>query len=147
VFEFSVAVEIAAPVGRVWRALCRPEEVVQWDASVVAAVETPPGYPLPGQHALWRCRSGPFRLLHDRPQEVVPERRLRSWLSLGPFHYDETYDIEPSAQGCRLTARVRVRTALPVFGAVINGLYAGPAARRAWETSLAGLKCHCQAVA
>jgi len=140
-----VGLEIAAPPGRVWRALCRPDEVVRWDASVAEAVVAPPGYPMAGQRALWRCRSGPFRLLHDRPLEVVPERRLRSALSLGPFRYDETYDLEPSAQGCRLTARVGVRTALPLLGRVIDVLYAGPAARRAWQASLAGLKRHCEA--
>ena len=70
--------------------------MVQWDTGVAAALDAPANYPQPGQHVRWRYRNGPFRILHDRPQDVVAERRLRSLLSVGPFRFDETYTLEPA---------------------------------------------------
>jgi hypothetical protein len=130
----------------VWRALCDPAEVVRWDSGVAAALDAPADYPKPGQHVRWRYRSGRFRVLHDRPQEVDPERRLRSLLALGPFRYDETYEIEPASEGCRLTARLRTWTALPVVGPLVDRLYLGPSTKAAFESSLASIKRFCEAV-
>lgn len=102
-------------------------------------------YPRPGQHVRWRCRTGPFRVLHDRPQEAAPERLLRSLLALGPFRYDETYVLEPAGPGSRLNARLAVRTALPVLGRLVDRLYLGPSTRAAFEASLAAIKRFCEA--
>src|SRR5690348_2354304 len=99
-YRFTLAVTIAAPASRVWRALCEPGEVVRWDSGVVEALDAPPDYPRAGQHVRWRTGSGRFRILHDRPLEVVPEQRLRSRLALGPWRYDETYTIEAAEPGC-----------------------------------------------
>jgi uncharacterized protein YndB with AHSA1/START domain len=144
-YRFAISTGIAAPPARVWRALCDPAEVVQWDTGVVEALDAPPDYPQPGQHVRWRYRNGPVRILHDRPQEVVPERTLRSRISLGPVWFDETYALEPAADGCRLTATMRVRAPLPPLGLLIERLYAGPQARRAVDASLRALKRHCEA--
>jgi hypothetical protein len=140
----EVSVEVRAPVERVWRALCYPPEVVRWDAGVAAAIDAPADYPRPGQRVRWRCRGGPFPVLVDEPREVAPSQRLRSFLRLGPFRYDETYRLEPALSGCRLTAIVGVWTALPVVGHLIDRLYLAPATRRALATSLAALKRHCE---
>jgi len=67
------------------------------------------GLSAPGQYVRWRYRNGPFRVLHDRPQEVTPERTLRSLITIGPFRFDETYTLEARADGCRLTATMLVR--------------------------------------
>jgi uncharacterized protein YndB with AHSA1/START domain len=144
-YEFSLSVDIAASTARVWRALCHPAEVVTWDSNVVEALDAPPDYPRPGQHVRWRCRGGPFRVLHDKPQQVVPERRLRSRLALGPYRYDETYTLEPDAEGCTLTLRLVVTTAIPLIGGLIQRLYLEPETRRAFTRSLAALKHHCEA--
>jgi hypothetical protein len=146
-YEFTLATHINASPARVWRALCEPTEVVQWDSGVVEALDAPADYPRPGQHVHWRYRSGPFRLLHDRPQEVEPERRLRSLLSLGPYHYDETYILERIDLGCRLSARLVVWTAIPIVGALVDGTYLGPSTRRDFEASLAAIKRHCESEA
>src|SRR5438045_271614 len=113
-YPFRLTIEINASPARVWRALSDPREVLRWDRSLEEALAAPEDYPKPGQHVRWLCRSGFFRILHDRPLEVVREQRLRSLLSIGLNRYDETYMIEPLAAGCRLIAAVSVWLALPV---------------------------------
>jgi hypothetical protein len=129
---------------RVWLALCDPAEVTAWDASVIAAIDAPPDYPQPGQHVRWRCRSGLWRILHDRPQEVIPHHRLRSLLEIGLTHMDETYRLSWTDSGCRLDLDVDVQSRLPVLGGLIEQLTTGVDTRRAFEVSLAGLKRHCE---
>ncbi|OGO51320.1 MAG: hypothetical protein A2148_10450 [Chloroflexi bacterium RBG_16_68_14] len=143
-YSFNSSVDIAAAPARVWRALCDPAEVVQWDSGVEAALDAPADYPQPGQHVRWRYSNGPFRMLHDRPQEVTPERTLRSLISIGPFRFDETYTLEERGGGCRLRASMYVRAPLPPFGYVIERLYVGPQSRRTVEASLRAIKRHCE---
>jgi hypothetical protein len=119
-------------------------EVVQWDTGVAAAIDAPPDYPQPGQYVRWRYRNGPFRTLHDRPQEVVPERTLRALLSVGPFRFDETYTLAPHDGGCRLTAAMQVVVPVPVVGGLIARLYLGPRTRETVSTSLGAIKRHCE---
>lgn len=130
---------------RVWRALCDPDEVVRWDSAVMEALDPPPDYPKPSQHVRWRCRTRLFRILHDRPQEVVEGQKLRSLLTLGPSHMDETYLLTSAPNGCRLNLDLELRIALPLAGGLIERLYAGEDTRRGFEASLAGLKRHCEA--
>jgi uncharacterized protein YndB with AHSA1/START domain len=143
-YAFEVSVEIAAPPARVWRALCDPAEVVQWDTGVVEALDAPADYPHPGQHVRWRYSDGPFRLLHDRPQEVVPERTLRSLIAIGPAQFDETYTLEPRDGGTRLTASMIVRVPLWLGGPLAERVYVGPTSRRTVGASLASIKRHCE---
>ncbi len=143
-YSFAVSVQVAARPARLWRALCDPTEVVQWDTGVEAALDAPPDYPQPGQHVRWRYSDGPFRILHDRPQEVLPERKLRSLLSVGPFRFDEAYVLEPAGDGCRLSASMEVQAPLPPLGWAIEHLYLGPRTRRTVEGSLRAIKRHCE---
>jgi hypothetical protein len=144
VYRFRIAIDIAAGTARVWCALCDPDEVVVWDGSVVEALDAPPGYPKPGQAVRWRCH-GPFGVLEDRPQEVAPERLLRSLLRIGPHRLDETYTLTPLESGCRLEAEVEVRVALPGAG-LIERFYAGPSWRSSFADALQRLKRHCESL-
>jgi uncharacterized protein YndB with AHSA1/START domain len=144
-YSFAVSVEIDAPPSRVWRALCVPAEVVRWDTGVVGAIDAPADYPQPRQHVRWRYSNGPFRLLHDRPQEVVAERMLRSLISVGPTKMDETYTLEAIDGGTRLTATMLVRVPWPVAGVIAERAVFGPATRRAVTASLQAIKLHCEA--
>jgi len=143
-YPFVLMVEINAPVSRVWRALCDPPEVLAWDPALAAALDAPDDYPRPGQHVKWRCRSGPFRVLHDRPQEVEEGRRLRSLLALGPYRYDETYMLEAVGKSCRLTVAVSVWMVVPVVHSLFELLYLGPATQRAFTDSLGAIKNLCE---
>jgi hypothetical protein len=92
----------------------------------------------------WRYSNGPFKLLHDRPQVVEPERTLRSLISLGPVSFDETYTLEPSDAGCRLTASMDVSAPWWLLGPVAARLYVGPESKRTVEASLRAIKSHCE---
>lgn len=152
-YTFTLDGDIEAPPARVWRALTEPAEVVQWDVPVTEALDAPADYPRPGQHVRWRCSNGPFRILHDRPQEVVPERTLRTHISVAGCWLDETYMLEPrggsagltTGAGCRLSWAMRVRAPVPPLGWLIERLYLGPASRRTVQASFAALKKHCEA--
>ncbi|HYM16471.1 MAG TPA: SRPBCC family protein [Dehalococcoidia bacterium] len=143
-YAFDTSIEIAAPAERVWRALCDPAEVVQWDTGVSGPIDPPPNYPRPGQHVRWRYTNGPFRVLHDRPKEVVAPRKLRSLLSLGPLRFDETYTLEPQGDGVLLTAAMLVWLPVPLAGPLIERWYAGPAARATVGASLRAIKRLCE---
>jgi hypothetical protein len=143
-YSFEVLTLIGAPPARVWRALCDPAEVVQWDSGVAGAIDAPGDYPQPGQHVRWRYRNGPFRLLHDRPQEVAPERTLRSDLAVGPFKFLETYRLEPDGQGCGLRTSMSVWAVVPFVGVIVERFYLGAATKRTVEASMASLKEHCE---
>ncbi len=143
-YRFAVSADIDAAPSRVWRALCDPSEVVQWDVGVEEAIDAPGDYPQPGQHVRWRYTNGPFRVLHDRPQEVAPERLLRARLAVGPFRFDETYTLEARDGGCRLTAAMDVWMPVPVVGWAFERLYLGPQTRRTVAASLQAIKRHCE---
>ena len=138
--RIELSVDIAAPVGRVWRALCDPAEVASWDPGLVEALDAPAEYPQPGQRVRWQMRSGPYDTLADSPQEVLLERRLRTLLELGPIHMDETYELTPLDGGCRV--ELVVEWSAPPL---IAGL-AGRSLREGFEASLAGLKRWCESV-
>jgi hypothetical protein len=143
-YEFSIEVDIAAPAARVWRALCDPDEVVRWESGVVAALDAPADYPMPGQRVRWRTGSRWPRILYDRPVEVVPLRKLRSLLSLGPWRYDETYVLVQIGDQCTLTVQVALTSVVPVAGGVAARLFAGPRARRDFAAALASIKAYCE---
>jgi uncharacterized protein YndB with AHSA1/START domain len=143
-YAFDRSVEIAAPPERVWRALCDPAEVVRWDTGVAEAIDAPADYPQPGQHVRWRYTNGPFRLLHDRPREVVPNKKLRSMLAVGPLRFDETYTLEPRNGGTLLTAAMLVWVPVPLLGVAMERAYAGRAAKATVSASLRGIKAWCE---
>jgi len=143
-YSFVVSVEIAAPPVRVWRALCDPAEVAQWDSGIVQALDAPADYPQPGQHVRWRYANGPFRTLHDRPQAVVPERTLRSLIAIGPARFDETYTLEAVDGGTRLSAKMDVSMVIGRLGWPLERTYVGPESRRTVEASLRAIKQQCE---
>ncbi len=143
--HINLSTQITAPTARVWRALCDPEEVGSWDSGVDRALDAPEDYPKPGQHVRWRCRSGLWRILHDRPQQVVPEQTLHSLLSLGIVRYDETYTLSSDDDGTLLTVSLDVSVPIPILGALIVRWRAHQDARSAFGASLANLKCWCEA--
>lgn len=144
-YSFVVTIDIAAPPARVWRALCDPAEVVQWDSGAEHALDPPADYPQAGQHLRWRYANGPFRILHDRPQEVVVEQTLRSLIAIGPLRFDETYTLTPSNGGTRLSAAMDVWVPVPLLGSPLERLYVGPESRRTVDASLGAIKEHCEA--
>jgi uncharacterized protein YndB with AHSA1/START domain len=142
--SFTAVVVIRAPIERVWRALCDPVEVIQWDATVVEALDAPPDYPKPGQHVRWHIH-GSDRVLHDRPQHVEAPTRLHSLLTVGREHLDETYTLAAvDAKTTMLSCYVALSWHFPIVGSVIARWRALLRTRRAFETSMHRLKLHCE---
>jgi hypothetical protein len=86
-----------------------------------------------------------FRILHDRPQEVVNQRTLRSLLRIGPFYFDETYTLTARGAGCYLAAALEVRFPLGLVGWAFERLYLGSHAEATVQASLDAIKRHCEA--
>jgi uncharacterized protein YndB with AHSA1/START domain len=143
-YRIDLAIEIAAPVGLVWRALCEPAIVVQWDSEVVEPINAPPDYPQPGQTVRWRCRDDGSVLI-DRPQQVEPGRRLASILELGSWLMAEAYDLSSASGRTRVGLSLELRVRVAVIGPLIEHISAGRRARQGFEASLAGLKRWCEA--
>ena len=144
--DFTETVQIGASVERVWRALTAPAEVVQWDTGIVGPIDAPSDYPLPGQHVRWRYRFGPIPMvLDDRPTEVLENSTLRSSIELGPFSFDETYELSsPDPSITLLTARLILTSDLPVVGVLLERVAGGPLAKTTVRTSLQAIKRHCE---
>lgn len=144
--KFVESVDVVASPERVWRALTVPAEVVRWDTGVVEPLDAPPDYPRAGQHVRWRYQLGPLRLvLHDRPTEVAVGSRLRSSIRLGPFDFDETYELTPlGSSSTRLTAELSLESRVPMVGALLERIVGRPLARSIVSTSLEAIRRHCE---
>jgi uncharacterized protein YndB with AHSA1/START domain len=146
-YTIDLTIDIDAPPSTVWRALCDPAAVVRWDTTVVAALDAPPDYPQPGQHVRWRCRNT-SELLHDRPQEVVEARTLRSVLEFGRQRMDETYTLSEAEGGTRLDLHIVLKVTAPfIAGPILLHAVDGPMTRRGFEASLTNLKYYCEMAA
>jgi hypothetical protein len=76
---------------------------------------------------------------------VVPDSILRSSISLGPFAFDETYELRsPESSVTLLTARLTLRSDALVIGALLERLAGAPLARATVRTSLQAIKRHCE---
>src|SRR6476620_1406261 len=117
--RLAFTTQIAAPLERVWRVLCDPAEVVQWDSGVSSAIDAPADYPRPGQTVRWQYRSERSPQLLDRPQEVVPLQKLRSILELGPYYMDETYSLTAGQGGTMRTTTVELTVRRSLIGPLL----------------------------
>ncbi len=110
---------ISASRDRVWRALTRPNELVDWDERIVEPMDVPFDYPKEGQHARWRSRSGGVQVvIHDRPLQVVPLMRLHSSVAAGLFRFEATYTLQPETGEpgrTRLGLKVVANNAMPML--------------------------------
>ena len=142
---------IDADTKRVWRALTEPVELVTWDEQLVAPVEAPSEYPRSGQHVRWRYRLGSVQLvLHDRPQAVVPCKRLHSLLSVGSMRFDQTYTLlqEPEEDvevtRTRLGLKIVASNSVPVIGSIVDRFEVRRLATARIDTTLRAISQWCE---
>lgn len=142
------SVEIAADRARVWHALTEPASVVVWDVGIIAPLDAPPDYPQPGQVVRWRYRLLGFpTTLIDRPQEVVPQVRLRTLIALAFLRIDETYTLEslPGVpEGTRLTAQLRLSNTLPILSGAFDRHLGRALASSTVSESLGAIRDFCE---
>jgi uncharacterized protein YndB with AHSA1/START domain len=115
---------ITADRERVWRALTTPSELIRWDDQIVALLDPAPDYPNPGQKVRWRYRIGSIEFdAHQTIREIQPRERLQSEISLGLFHFEETYTLTsengtPDQTWLRLS--VVSSNSVPVVGGLMD---------------------------
>ncbi len=62
---------IEADPDRLWKALTRPDEIVTWDARMLAPVDPSDDYPFTSGGVRWRYMLGGIQVvMHDRPLEI-----------------------------------------------------------------------------
>ena len=115
---------ITADRKRVWRALTTPSELIRWDDQIVALLDPAPDFPNPGQSIRWRYRIGSIEIdAHQTIRKIQPEERLESAISLGLFHFDETYTLaseDGTPDQTRLRLSVVSSNSRPVVGGLID---------------------------
>ncbi len=115
---------IGAERDRVWRALTVPDEMIRWDARMVAILDSPEGYPRIGEKVRWRYRLGKIPIiLTERPLEVAPGERLRAAITLGLIRFEETYTLDlenDAARQTRLTLKLCAKSEVPMMGGVVD---------------------------
>lgn len=115
---------ITADRERVWRALTTPSELIRWDDQIVALLDPAPDFPNPGQIVRWRYRIGSIEIdVHQTIRKIQPGERLESAISLGLFHFDETYTLaseDGAPDQTRLRLSVVSSNSMPVVGGLID---------------------------
>ena len=134
-----VVTDIAAPVGRVWRALVSPAEVRAWDGA--EPIDVPDDYPRRGHHARWRVTLAARPVvLHDRVRLVDAERTLQSDITYAFLRLDETYALWPTEAGTRLLTSVSVAATTPGLGRLAWAITG-----RTVRSAMTRLRTHCEA--
>jgi hypothetical protein len=148
VITTAMSTVVAAGPGRVWRAITDPKEILRLDDRLEELLEPIASYPRVGQHVRWRYRLGTVRVvLHDRPLEVRPSRRLRSSIALGLLRFDATYTLsaEDGAPGrSRLTFKLVVSDGVPVVGGMLDRFSVRRIAAEFIDTRLRSIQNWCE---
>ena len=120
---------ISAHPHRVWRALTEPSELAAWDERILDPIDIDSSYPFSGQHVRWRYRLGGVQVvMHDRPKEIVPYKRLQSSLQMGSLRYEQTYtlashdvvDRRDAPPKTHLGMKLVASNSVPLIGGVID---------------------------
>jgi hypothetical protein len=140
---------IAASRARVWRAITQPAEMIRWDEAMLALLAPADGYPRVGQRIRWRYRLGAVPVVfHDRPMEVVASSRLRSYVSVGLFRFDQTWslsdDQEVVSERTRLSLRLAASNTIAVVGGTIDRFDVRRMAAEYVDTKLRAVQQWCE---
>lgn len=144
----AMSAVINAEPEQVWRALTDPDALMEWDERVIGSIDVPDDYPVTGQHARWRYRVGSVPLvLHDRPQEIVQFERLRSAVTVGPMHFQQTYTLclescEPHRT--RLGMKLVQSNSVHVMGGVVDRFEVRRMAVDRIDTTLRSIQKWCE---
>jgi uncharacterized protein YndB with AHSA1/START domain len=124
VITSAISTAIGATRERVWRALTTPSELIRWNDQIVSLVEPAPGYPQIGQRTRWRYRMGSVEVTAIQTiRRLDHQERLQSEMSMGLFHFDETYLLQTDpvdAGRTRVSLRVTASNSIPIVGGTID---------------------------
>jgi len=120
VITTALSTVVGAPRPRVWRALTDPAEIVRWDERALRLLQ-PVAQPLAaGSVFCWRYLLGGIPVvLREEALDLVAEERLHAGVSLGLFHFEQTFTLADEAADpprTRLSLRLATGNSLPVVG-------------------------------
>jgi uncharacterized protein YndB with AHSA1/START domain len=148
VITTALSAVIGSARERVWRAIIDPEQVIRWDEPMLALLEPAQAYPRVGQHVRWRYHLGKVPVVyHERPVEVIPERRLRSTISMGLFRFQQTWSLvdEPGdPRRTRLGLRLTAANAIPVVSGLLDRFAVRHLSAEYVDTKLRALQEWCE---
>ena len=140
--------EIRAERGAVWAALTDPDQVARWRPGVVAALTPDASYPTEGRRFRWSCRLRelPVELI-ETPIHVEPPSRLEADVSLGLFHFSQTFTLARSGErrdGTRLAMRVATDNEMPLVGSCLDRFAVRRFATDLTSTTLQAIRDWCE---
>jgi hypothetical protein len=149
VITTAMSTLIGARRSRVWRALTETSEVLRWDEHVVSLESPDAAYPVVGQSVRWSYRLGSVPVvMHERPLEVIPDRRLRIDVALGLFRFDETWQLASEAgdeQRTRLMLKLVAGNSVPVVGGALDRFAVRKLAVELIDSKLRSVQKWCEA--
>jgi uncharacterized protein YndB with AHSA1/START domain len=147
VITTAMSAVIEAEPRCVWRALTDPDELCAWDENLLAPVDPPEGYPCVDAPQRWRyLLRGIQVLMHERPLEVAPGRRLRSSLALGGMKLEQTYTLTPEAESrTRVSVGIVASNSIPVLGGTIDRFEVRQLVAERADSQLRALQKWCEA--
>jgi uncharacterized protein YndB with AHSA1/START domain len=148
VITTALSTVVDAPRHRVWRALVDPAEIVRWDERAVCLLE-PVAQPLAsGSVFCWRYLLGGVPVvLREETLDLVAEERLHSGVSLGLFHFEQTYTLADEAADAprtRLSLRLASGNAVPVVGGHLDRFEVRRQAAELVDARLRALQTWCE---
>jgi uncharacterized protein YndB with AHSA1/START domain len=139
---------ITADRKRVWDALTTPDELIRWDSKLLALLDPISDFPTPGQQVRWRYLVGSVAIaIHQTIQEVRLHERIQSEVSLGQFHFSETYtlvDEIASPNRTRLSLRVVTSNSTPLVGGELDRFDARQFATELIDSRLRSVQKWCE---
>jgi len=149
VITTALSTVVGAPRRRVWLALTDPAEIVRWDERALCLLE-PVARPLvTGSVTSWRYLLGGIPVvLREETLDLVAEERLHSGVSLGLFHFEQTFTLADEAADpprTRLSLRVATGNSVPVVGGRLDRFAVRRQAAELVDTRLRALQKWCEA--
>jgi len=151
VITLAMGTEIAAPRVRVWEALTETQQLRHWRPGVEAELGAARGGGdrlEPHRTLRFRCRLHDLPVvLAERPLAMLPPTRLRSALSLGLFHFEETFtlaSVDPDGRRTRLRIKIATQSEMPLLGGSLNRFAVRRFSTQLAATTLAALRDWCE---
>jgi len=148
VITTALSTVVGAPRRRVWRALTDPAEIERWDERALGLLE-PVARPLAaGSVTSWRYLLGGIPVvLREEMLDVVAEERLHSGVSLGLFHFEQTFTLADEAADAprtRLSLRLATGNSVPVVGGHLDRVAVRRQAAELVDSRLRALQKWCE---
>ena len=137
-----MSVDIEAPPEKVWPYLVEPEKTMQWFTALKVFEYTSENHEGVGSTFYWKEEANDrIYELNFVTTEWIENEVFGYRMTSGDFFksYDERWEIEPTAEGCRFTFNDHIEFPYGPIGKII-GLFAASGSKKTGSEVLANLK-------